>query len=287
MVETTKSTGAAQERREAMEQGAQMELTEVTRQNRQFAPEMIIWSADVPREDIERVVRAGALPEGSPIKLDRLFFETEDKNFIEWLQERGYPVFGDAKIIEIPSKVLAITSTYLVHRPWMLNIMAGACSTGVFTADDEDTRDLLARFADECRKVGTRSCAVTVLTSKSLKLVEDEFGRLPINQVMKYAEMARRAGMTDLVCSPAEVTVLRKSGYNDVCLNTPGVRPAGSILDDQRRVSTPGQAISDGATRIVVGRPLLAGNGPIEERVAHNYAMIRNEIVATLAQMDG
>lgn len=132
-----------------------------------FRPEMIIWSADVPLKDIRKVIKAEALPKGTVIKLDRLFFETHPKSLISEFQDAGYPVFADAKIIEIPDKSIAIAETYLKYHPFMLNIMAGACSTGLLEHKEPKKIDALKRFADACLDAGTKSCVVTVLTSKS------------------------------------------------------------------------------------------------------------------------
>lgn len=250
-----------------------------------FAPDMIIWSADVSKVAIKKVIEARALPEGTVIKLDRLFFENHSKYLIRFCQENGYPVFCDAKIIEVPSKCLAIADTYLTYRPFMLNIMAGACSTGQVAVADVEQADALKRFADACLKAGTRSCAVTVLTSKTDELTLREFSMNATAQVVNYVDLAWRAGMTDIVCSPAEAATIRECGYQ-ICLNTPGVRPAGDAKNDQQRVTTPGQAIKNGANRVIIGRPMTAGDGDAVERVARNYERIRNEILSAIAEIN-
>ena len=131
--------------------------------------ERIIWSADVDWPQLKEVVDCGALPKGTRIKLDRLFFAKDghEKKIITYCQDAGYPVFVDAKIIEIPDKVVAIAEIYLKYKPWMLNVMAGVCSTGYIDVENPKKNDALKRFADACKEAGTKSCAVTVLTSKS------------------------------------------------------------------------------------------------------------------------
>jgi orotidine-5'-phosphate decarboxylase len=246
-----------------------------------FKPQTIIWSADVPREEIEKVIRAKALPEGTVIKLDRAFFEENSKVFIRFCEESGYPVFCDAKIIEIPSKVMKIAESYLRYKPFMLNIMAGACSTGNYNTTDKNDLDALARFAEACIDAGTKSCVVTVLTSKSEQLVFSEFGSSPIDQVMKYTHMAMKSGITDIVCSPKEIKVIRGLiEFNDIWLNTPGVRLPGSSKDDQKRVTTPREALISGANRLVIGRDLTGNpnDGDIVERIKRNYDKIMENI---------
>ena len=249
-----------------------------------FGPDRIIWSADVKAKELEEVIKSKALPEGTIIKLDRLFFEKYEKSYIDLCQDNGYPVFVDAKIVEIPSKVLEIAKIYLDYRPWMLNVMAGAASTGVtnrsFTRREEEI-DCLMRFAELCDMYGTRSCAVTVLTTKTPDLCVQEFRRGPEGQVKTYVKMLDFAGMTDIVCSPNEIKLIRKKmGITDLDINTPGVRLPESATDDQARIATPHKAFSDGATRIIVGRPLTGTDeqGPLVERIGINYNRIIENI---------
>lgn len=255
----------------------------VVRGAQNFKPETIIWSADVTKEAIVEVVKARALPAGTVIKLDRLFFENESKIFIDFCQGEGYPVFCDAKIVEIPDKVIRIAETYLRHRPFMLNVMAGVCSTGNFyDCEDEKQVDALRRFATACADAGTLSCAVTVLTSKSEYLCFKEFGLVrAVYQVMKYAQMLKEAEIRDVVCSPEEAEAIRRRFGNKLSINTPGVRLPGSSKDDQQRVTTPRDALANGADRLVIGRDLIRGEGSIVERVKRNYEKIIENIFST------
>ena len=251
------------------------------KQETPFTPDKIIWSADVPTEDIVAVMKAKALPIGTIIKLDRLFFETEGKSFISTCQNYGYPVFCDAKIIEIPVKALKIAECYLKYKPFMLNFMAGACSTGRWSSEDMNEVDALKRFADMCKAEGTRSCVVTVLTSKTEQLCLSEYGRSSIEQVKKYTELAYNAGMTDIVCSPKEAEMIRGYGkFNGIMVNTPGVRLPDSSKDDQARIATPHRALRHGASdRLVIGRDLTRGEGKIVDRVKRNYEKILDNIM--------
>ncbi len=253
-------------------------------------PEQIIWSADTTWENIKAVIENEALPKGTVIKLDRLFFETHNKDTITYCQDRGYPVFADAKIIEIPDKTLGIAGVYLDYKPWMLNVMAGCCSTGYTTKkepekiqDNPKSKDALERFANACAEVGTKSCAVTVLTSKTEDLCLEEYSALPIDQVLFYVELMCDACLTDIVCSPLEATSIRKEArYNGLSINTPGVRLPGSNADDQARILTPVKALLGGSNRLVIGRDLIRGdeNLSLVERVKINYARIIENIKA-------
>ena len=235
--------------------------------------ETIIWSADVSWDILKQVVDKVLLPRGTVFKLDRLFFEENDKEIITYCQDAGYHVFVDAKIIEIPDKVIKIANTYLKYKPWMLNVMAGACSTGLLEKKKEgDQIDALKRFADACAEVGTKSCAVTVLTSKKPCVIREEFRRGHSEQVLTYVEMMHQAGLTDIVCSPQEAADIRNiAKYNELSINTPGVRMPGSSKDDQSRTATPLNALRNGADRLVIGRDMIRGDGDMLDNIEKNY----------------
>lgn len=244
----------------------------------EMKPEQIIWSADVSFAELREVIDHKALPEGTVIKLDRLFFEENDKSVIQYCQENGYPVFADAKIIEIPDKVVAIAKSYLRYKPWMLNVMAGACSSGILEHGNPKS-DALVRFAQLCAEYGTKSCAVTVLTSKTEGVCIQEFNATPIEQVLNYVQLLKSCGFTDIVCSPLETAEIRKNSDFDVLdINTPGVRLPESGTHDQARIMTPAEALANGANRLVIGRNLTDGEGEIVERIKRNYARIVENI---------
>jgi orotidine-5'-phosphate decarboxylase len=104
---------------------------------------------------------------------------------------------------------------------------------------------------------------VTVLTSmdgndlSEIGLAED-----PAAQVNRLAQLAAEAGLRGLVCSPREISTLRKVLPREVQLVTPGIRPKGSDADDQKRTLTPAEAIAAGADWLVIGRPITAAKDP-------------------------
>lgn len=236
----------------------------------------IIWSADgISLKELIKAVESDGFPRGQvAVKLDRLFLTKEGLPSISVVQERGIPVFADAKIIEIPSKTIEIAKLHLEYQPWMLNVMAGAGSTGFLPGGIEENLkpDALFQFSELCKAAGTKSCAVTVLTSKTEEFTRCEFGKLPKNAVIFYAKMAINCGFTDIVCSPLEAKIVRN--LSDVVgINTPGVRLSESSKDDQSRVMTPAKALENGAIRLVIGRD-LSRNGDF----AGNFAKIMANI---------
>lgn len=245
----------------------------------------LIWSADgIPQDTLYQILGRDDFPRDRVgIKLDRLFLTIYGLKCISEIQEQfQIPVFADAKIIEVPSKVLEITKLHLEHRPWMLNVMAGACDKWQTRSDkgveSEKDYDLLYHFAKLCEEVGTKSCAVTVLTSKTPHAISCEFNTTPENAVIDYARLMENCGLTDIVCSPQEATALREDEcYMDI--NTPGVRLPGSSVDDQSRIDTPHGAISSGAKRVIMGRDIY--------RTGESYDVIAPHIEKILANIEG
>ncbi len=223
--------------------------------------ERIIWSADVADERT-LFSHLDRMPDLRIVKVDRLLATETGLGIVDRLGDRGLRVFDDAKIIEIPSKVVGIAGKHLAHRPWMLNCMAGVQSSGVLDHPDVQRIDGLKRFADACHEAGTKACGVTILTSKSPDVVRREFnGREAVEQVLYYVEALLEAGFTDVVCSSQELAAIRaESRFDGLALNVPGIRPGGSEIGDQARVDTPLSALTAGADRLVIGRPITIGD---------------------------
>lgn len=219
--------------------------------------ERLVWSADVP--DLQALLdRIGAKPDLQVIKIDRLFVETHGLDVIGSLQQLGIQVFYDAKLVEIPSKIEALTKKIVERRPAMLNCMGTCVSNGVMeVTPDQSELDGLKRFADVCREADVMPIGVTVLTSKTLRVAQQEFRAAAPTQVLRYVRWLNEAGFGGVVCSPQEVAVIRgESQHDHLELWTPGVRLPGGDTQDQARTDTPGGAIAAGATRVISGREL-------------------------------
>ena len=118
--------------------------------------------------------------------------------------------------------------------------------------------------AREAIPAGTsKVIAVTLLTSiESSDLKEIGLTGEPQDVVRRLALLAYDCGLDGVVCSPLEVPKLRKMIEQDFCLVTPGIRPAEAAADDQRRISTPRQAIINGADYLVIGRSVTQASDP-------------------------
>jgi orotidine-5'-phosphate decarboxylase len=107
--------------------------------------------------------------------------------------------------------------------------------------------------------------AVTILTSLGADdLSEIGFNGTPAENVLRLARLAEEAGADGVVCSPLEALQVRAGAGDGFLLVTPGVRPAASAADDQRRITTAGQAVRNGADYLVVGRPITQSADPLQ-----------------------
>ncbi len=108
-----------------------------------------------------------------------------------------------------------------------------------------------------------RLLAVTVLTSMDAnELISVGVSASPAEQALRLARLAKDSGIHGMVCSAEEVGSLRREIGPDALLVVPGIRPSGASVDDQRRIATPGDAISRGSSMLVVGRPITKSADP-------------------------
>ncbi len=166
-------------------------------------------------------------------------------------------LFLDLKLHDIPATVRGAAEAVGRLAPAMLTVHAAGGRAMI-----EAAREALERTTP--RDGGrTRLLAVTVLTSLDAgALAETGIAATPEAQVRRLACLAVAAGADGVVCSPAEIRMLRETLGPTPLLVVPGVRPAGSPPDDQRRTATPGEAIADGASFLVVGRPITGAPDP-------------------------
>jgi orotidine-5'-phosphate decarboxylase len=181
---------------------------------------------------------------------------------VTWLKEKGKKVFLDLKLHDIPNTVGSGLCSLMDLGADMLNVHAEGGYTMMKTAADR-----LRRAAEEANVPCPKLIAVTVLTSIS----EDEWAGLGFSEnvqirdiVVHLARLAQKAGLDGVVASPQEAAMIREACGKDFLIVTPGVRPAGSSLDDQSRIATPASALRAGATHLVIGRPIRAAENPVK-----------------------
>ena len=188
------------------------------------------------------------------VKLGLEFFLAQGPAGVRAVAEAAPPIFLDLKLHDIPNTVAGAVRSVLPLRPAMLTLHAGGGRAMLEAAREA------AEAAGEARPM---LLAVTVLTSLGAgALAETGVAGGPVQQVLRLAHMADAAGIDGLVCSAAEVAPIRAALGDRLALVVPGIRPAGSALDDQARVATPASAVALGADWLVVGRPITQASDP-------------------------
>jgi orotidine-5'-phosphate decarboxylase len=179
-------------------------------------------------------------------------------------QADGIDIFLDLKLHDIPATVAGASRAVADLEPTYLTVHAAGGPAMVEAA----AQALPA----------TRITAVTILTS----LDDATLARLgmagpTLDAAVRLAELAVQSGARAIVCSPLEVAAIRAVVPSDIVLITPGVRPRGGAVDDQRRTSTPEQALANGADLLVIGRP-ITGAADIRaqvQRIAEGLREVR------------
>ncbi|PWG63464.1 orotidine-5'-phosphate decarboxylase [Sediminicurvatus halobius] len=211
-----------------------------------------IIALDFPDPDAARRLVA-RLPAGRcRLKVGKELFVRGGPGLVRELVDGGWDVFLDLKFHDIPNTVAGACRAAADLGVWMVNVHALGGSRMLAAA-----REAIGEGAE--RPLLT---AVTVLTSHDeATLAELGLAGPPAAAVDRLAGLAMAAGLDGMVCSAQEARRLR-AAYPRGRLVTPGIRPAGSSADDQRRVMTPAAALAAGADDLVVGRPVTAAADP-------------------------
>ena len=183
------------------------------------------------------------------VKLGLEFFYANGEEGVLRIAEHGTRVFLDLKLHDIPNTVEKAVRALAHLEPAILTVHAAGGKA-------------MMSAAKAAAPSGTKVVGVTVLTS----LDKDDLASVgvrssPETQVERLADLARESGLDGIVCSGAEIAAVRKQ-WSDGFFVVPGVRPAGGEVGDQKRVVTPAQAMADGASVLVIGRPITAANDP-------------------------
>jgi orotidine-5'-phosphate decarboxylase len=188
------------------------------------------------------------------LKVGKELFTAAGPQLVETLIDRGYDIFLDLKFHDIPTTVGKACEAASRLGVWMLNVHASGGSDMMLAAREGVTRSGRAPLL----------IAVTVLTSMNQAALNQVgiTGDLR-SQVLKLARLTKQSGLDGVVCSAQEATMLRAEIGPVFCLVTPGIRPAIASLDDQSRVVTPAQAITNGSDYLVIGRPITQAEDPL------------------------
>jgi|SRR6478735_725679 len=211
----------------------------------------IYVAVDTP--DLERALEiAGAVRgEAGGVKLGLEFFAAQGPAGVRRVSELGLPVFLDLKLHDIPNTVAKAVEAIAPLQP------------AILTVHSAGGQEMMAAAKAAAPK-GTKVVGVTVLTSLDQADLESAgVAGSPAEQVARLTELAQAAGLDGIVCSGAEVAAA-KAAWPDGFFVVPGVRPAGGHVGDQKRVVTPEKAIDDGASVLVIGRPITGAQDPAQ-----------------------
>lgn len=199
-------------------------------------------------------------PEHCKLKVGKELFTRAGPQLVKRLVDRGYQVFVDLKFHDIPNTVAGAVTACAEMGVWMVNVHCLGGSKMLQAA-----RTALDKYGGDTLLTG-----VTVLTSLNRKdLLELGLDRDPDDQVLLLADLAAKVGLDGVVCSGREAGVIRDRFGDDFLRVTPGIRPSSyGVRDDQVRTLTPSQALTQGSSYLVIGRPVTGASNPVAALLA-------------------
>lgn len=213
----------------------------------------IIVALDYPYQEQALEMADRLDPAQCRVKVGKELYTREGPAILRALHDRGFDVFLDLKFHDIPNTVAKACAVAADLGVWMVNVHASGGSRMMEAA----------RKAVEQGGGRTLLIAVTVLTSmERTDLAELGLDIEPLDQVRRLARLAEQCGLHGVVCSAQEAIALRQQAASTFKLVTPGIRPADSAADDQRRTMTPAQAVEAGVDYMVIGRPITQASFP-------------------------
>ncbi|KAF0220059.1 MAG: orotidine-5'-phosphate [Geobacteraceae bacterium] len=209
-------------------------------------------------------------------KIGKQLFTAHGPEIVRMVENYGGEVFLDLKYHDIPNTVAMASreaarlgvKLFNLHALGGYEMMAG-------------TVEMLDREFTGMKR--PKVLAVTILTSSTEATLREVGIDLPVQEmVVRLAKLAKKAGIDGVVASPLEVPLIREACGNDFLIVTPGVRPASSSTDDQKRVMTPGEAVAAGSDYLVIGRPIAAAPDPLRacETIIDEIMGVQQESVA-------
>jgi len=220
--------------------------------------ERVIIALDVASlDEAEKVVEATG-EQAVVYKIGSELFTRCGPPAVDLLRRRGKEVFLDLKFHDIPNTVSKAVAAAAALGVNMLNVHAFGGA------------DMMSAAAEAAKKAGRgespKVLAVTVLTSIDESILAEDMGcrRAVEEQVVHLAKLAAKSGLDGVVASAKEIAVIRQNLGSEFLIVTPGIRPRWAAKGDQKRVTTPAEALRAGADYIVIGRPVTASSDPKE-----------------------
>lgn len=211
----------------------------------------IFLALDVPRLRDAVALAENAKAHIGGVKLGLEFFNAHGAHGVHMLAQLGLPIFLDLKLHDIPNTVAGAMQAIHVLEPAIVTVHA--CGGRAMMEDAK------AAAGENTKVVG-----VTMLTSLDERDIQEMgISDSPSDHVLRLAELAHRAGLDGAVCSGHEIKSVHDQ-WKDGFFVVPGLRPEGGASGDQKRVVTPRQARDDGASVLVIGRPISRAEDPAE-----------------------
>jgi len=194
-------------------------------------------------------------------KVGSQLFTSEGTKIIDMITKAKARVFLDLKFHDIPNTVKGAAESATKLGVYMFNVHASGGYEMMKAAADAAIETSI--------KLGIKKpliLGVTVLTSINQEILEKEVGvnKAVKEHVVHLAKLAKSAGLDGVVASPHEIKDIRDACGKNFIILTPGIRPAGEEINDQKRIMTPKQALEQGADFIVIGRPIRNAENPVE-----------------------
>jgi len=221
-------------------------------------PNPIIAALDVPAAEKALQLAKQIAPAVGAFKIGGELFTSAGPDIVRRVRDTGAAVFLDLKFHDIPNTVAKSVAAAVRLDVQMLTIHTGG-GLEMMRAAEESAQ----QTAGQSGRAAPLVLGVTVLTSMDANTLgeigsDTNVGR----QVERLANLAMKAGLRGLVCSPLEIAGLRQVLPAETQLVTPGIRTGAEKADDQKRTLTPREALDAGANWLVIGRPIYAADNP-------------------------
>jgi len=224
------------------------------------SPSLIV-ALDVQTQEEARSWVDRLFPKVKLFKIGSTLFTRCGPKAVEEVHSKGVEIFLDLKFHDIPNTVAACCRTAVDLGVFMVNLH--------LSGGEKVVRESVKALQEESVRKKKRKpllLGITILThlgKEELATMGWNFSETVEEEVGRLASLGKGWGLDGIVCSPQEIAAVRSSCGRDFCIVSPGIRPAGTLLHDQKRTLTPREAVQQGADFIVVGRPILESKDPI------------------------